>query len=64
MDKSDRMNFETRALWIEVFGEAPGPDIDPSRMIDILLQRLEPKGYSRLTQATRARNLTFPDGPR
>ncbi len=63
MDKSDRINSETRALWIELFGEPPAADIDPSRMLDILLARLEPKGYSRLSQAKRARNLTFPDGP-
>jgi hypothetical protein len=30
-------------------------------MLSMLLERLEPKSYTRLSQASRARNLTFPD---
>jgi hypothetical protein len=55
------MKDEAAALWVEVFGEPPGADVDPRQMLSMLLERLEPKSYTRLSQASRARNLTFPD---
>ena len=61
MDKVERVKQEAMALWAEVFGEPPSPDVDQRQMLSILLERLEPKNYSRLSQASRARNLTFPD---
>lgn len=61
MDKVERMKDEAAALWAEVFGEPPSADVDPRQMLSIILERLEPKSYTRLAQASRARNLTFPD---
>ena len=43
-----------------MFGEPPSHELDSRELLAQLLQRLEPKGYARLSQAVRARDLTFP----
>ena len=60
MSKSERVREEATALWIEMFGEPPSHELDSRELLAQLLQRLEPKGYARLSQAVRARDLTFP----
>jgi hypothetical protein len=60
VSKAERIQEEARSLWIEVYGEAPAPDMDGRQMLDLLLTNMEPQTYTRLRAATRSRNLTWP----
>jgi hypothetical protein len=57
---TERVRREVAALWTEVFG-APAPEnLDPSLMLEEIIQRLEPRDYARLKSASEARELIFP----
>jgi len=57
---AERVRREVAALWTEVFG-APAPEnLDPSLMLEEIIQRIEPRDYARLTSVSDARDLIFP----
>jgi len=58
--KAERIRQEAIDLWIATFGEPPDESIEPSKLLDILLNRTEPQSYTRLNVVARARDITFP----
>ena len=62
-NQRDRLYGEAAELWMEVYGEAPPVEADPSLMLEILLRELPEVSYRRLHTATRAQNLVWPVDP-
>ncbi|HEY3697092.1 hypothetical protein [Phenylobacterium sp.] len=60
MSKAEHIKEEARSLWIELYGEPPAPHLDGRQILDLLMRRQGPPGYSRLHAATRSRDLTWP----
>jgi hypothetical protein len=60
VSKAEQIREEARSLWIELYGEPPAAHLDGRQILDLLMNRQPPPGYSRLHAATRSRNLTWP----
>ena len=59
--RDERIAYEARALWREVFGEPPARDLDGATLLDGIMHASEPKTYERLNRPhLRDSGLVFP----
>jgi len=62
--RKQRVEAEAAALWRELYHEAP-PDLDGGDMLEILLARLPPTSYDRLSSPhLRRAGISWPKGGR
>ena len=59
--QSDQLHEEASALWLDLFGEPPLPEIDGVQLLEAIMIRLPELGYSRLTNAGKRLDIVFPN---
>jgi|BarGraIncu00222A_1022003.scaffolds.fasta_scaffold483926_1 hypothetical protein len=59
--KSDQLHEEASALWLNLFGEPPPPEVDGAQLLEAIMNRLPELNYSRLTSAGKILDIVFPN---
>ncbi|WP_293901780.1 hypothetical protein [Phenylobacterium sp.] len=63
--RNDKIYQEAAALWRQLHSEPPPDGADGAMVLDLILGRLPPTGYDRLTTPhLRPSNIAFPQHPR
>ena len=58
--RSDQLHEEASALWLDLFGEPPPPEIYGAQLLEAIMSRLPALSYSRLTNAAERAEIVFP----
>ena len=58
--QNDQLHEEASALWLDLFGEPPPPEIDGAQLLEAIMNRLPELSYSRLTNAGKMLDIVFP----